>query len=536
MFRRFFVNCSLACLTVVIFLALLEGGARILHAYKRQSNEYEILIEQQGIAPTKDKNEKRVFIVGESAARGVPYSLEYSVSGFLQELMKQSGNGHVGVINTSIPGRHSFYEREEAKTLIRYKADAVIIYAGNNDTRDFSNVMRDVPLALLDFKLTWNSDFYAGFKRKVMELKNRINKAAKKKVFEINYNQDDVWHWTRTYLEKKKAYLENSEIGMKRKEQALKDFEENLDVLVRKMKAKNIHVFIANLPVVHESLPQIGDWSRKGYEFDQKVQFKNEQEKIHWNDAFENGKKELHNGRFNEALVYFQEALATDQTYPLLFHYMGDTYRNLGNFQKAKELYVRAKDIQIQSVAGDSLKNAALKRIRDRRQVYWVDLQDVLEKSSPGGIVGQEFFLDSCHANLLGNKIMAARMMESLCGSQFISCPEGQNWQAWLKLLVGGEMNSENTAREYLLVAFYKFKGTAWEPAPLYNEAILYLEKARAIAPHNKNLYPLLAASYWQVGQKDDAYKSLKTLYELNLNEYQKTLKDFPYLIELKVA
>src|SRR3989338_5748448 len=139
--RNLIRNILFSALTMILIFGGLETTARTYMTFRHRLNEYEDLIEHQGFTPhNKSNREKRLFIIGESAARGVPYALDTSFSGFLQKLLTDSGNSNVKVINTAIPGRHSFYQKEEGKTLVKYKADVVMIYAGNNDTRDFSNV------------------------------------------------------------------------------------------------------------------------------------------------------------------------------------------------------------------------------------------------------------------------------------------------------------------------------------------------------------------------------------------------------------
>ncbi len=533
--KQFFINIVTTVLTVVLFCVILEVGARVFIKSKHTLNEYEDFMQTQGITPkNKKSSEKRIMIVGESAARGVPYTLDSSVAGFLQKLLTESENQNLKIINTAVPGRHSYYQFEEGRDLVRYGADAIILYAGNNDARDFSNVMRDMPLAYLDFKLTWNSFFYRNLKRSFLKIKKWMNKRAKKDIFTINYNQDDVWHWTDTYLTKKKKYLDDPELGMKRKLQAIKDYEHNLDQLTRYLKRHYVSVFVCNLPIVHEANPEIGDWSRKGYQFEQKIIFKNQSEELEWRRLFEEGKKALENKNFEQAIVSFEQAEKINATYPMLFHSLGKSYQQNGDYEKAKLMYTKGKDLQIQSPGGDSYKTEALKQVAGKNNVPFVDLQEALEQTSENGLVGTNLFLDHCHPNSLGHKVIAAKIMESLCQSGFAHCQSGQsNWKHWLEKLVGGELNSENLAREYLLIGFYHFKGTLWESQPDYKEAIEYLEKAKAISPENKNIYPLLAASFWNDHQIEKAAESLRKLRTLDETEYQKTLKDFPYLSEL---
>ncbi len=514
-------------LMVVLFLSVGEIISRIYMKKTHKLNEFADLIEDQGVTRQKKAGEKRVFIVGESAVRGVPYSMESSFSGFLQQLFDKSGHPEVKIVNTGIPGRHSFYHREEAQTLIDYKADAVILYAGNNDTRDFSNVMRDVPYALLDFKLFWNSGLYWSAKRKFQKMQSRINK-KRGGTGAINYNQDDVWHWTDLYLKKKKHYLEHPALGIQRKMKAVEDYKNNLNALVRKLRSHGIDVYIMQLPIVHEVAPSIGDYARKGYQFVLKPHFKSPQEEMEWKLLLADGLRGMKQKKFAEAAAALEKARLINAENPFLFQLLGECYAELKDFDKSRKMYAEGKDRQIQSPGGDSYKNESLAWIAQQNGVPLVPVQQAFEKLSPNGLVGRNLFLDHCHPNLPGHKVLAAVAMEGLCAKNFAGC-KPDHWDSYYQLLAGST-DQKSLAQEYLLTAFYSLNGTAWTPQPDYKEALFYLEKAKPIIPENADLYSFLAVVYWNLDNKPGAGDSLDTLKRLDPEKYKKTLADYPYL------
>jgi len=533
--KKICLNLGISFLSLAFFLLCSEAVTRLyLHIKpKHRLNEYEDLIEQQGVkSNNKAAQEKRIFIIGESAARGIPYTMDSSLSGFLSKLLNSAGHLNWKVINTGIPGRHSFYQKEEGRFLIPYKPDVVILYAGNNDTRDFSNVMRDVPFALVDFELTWHSYFYKWLKRNVTKLMHSFNKRTQGNTYMENNNQDDVWHWTDLYLRKKRRYLEDPILGEKRKLVAIKDYEQNLEGLVKFLKKKSIQVYILGLPIVHETDPEIGDYPRKGYEFKRKILFKNKTDEKNWGQLNDNGLKYLEKKHYSQALSYFLQAEKIDNTYPLLYHQLGRSYAGLGSYDKAKEMYIRGKDLQIQSPGGDTYKNEALNRIAKRNQIPLINSQKALEQISPNGIVGKNLFLDHCHPNTLGHKVIASVLMQELCRNGLLSCnKQNPEWTSWFEEL-SGELNETNIAREYLLTAFYLFNGTAWSKDPDYKEALNYLEMAKTIMPKNEEIYRMMTVSYWKVGQKVKSQESLDQLKKINPFTYQRTLTDFPYLLD----
>ncbi len=535
--KNFLLNILVSILSLTLVFSTLELGCRYYMARKHKLNEYENLIEQQGFTPRNKKSgEKRVFIVGESAARGVPYTMESSFSGFLQALISPV-DPSVKVVNTGIPGRHSYYQKEEGRTLVKYGADVVVIYAGNNDTRDFSNIMRDMPLAWIEFKLFWNSAFYHRFKTKTQGFSRKLQKKVSGQEPAINNNQDDVWHWTDEYLKKKKRYIENPEAGIARKMQAVSDYEKNLDDLAVFLKRKGIRVVVASLPIVHQIPPVISDYPRKGYEFELKLGFQNSQQKTQWETFIREGEASLGKKDYPEALKLFESALKLNQSHPILYHYLGDAYAGLGNYDEARAMYVAGKDRQIQSPGGDNHKNEALRRIAARHHLPMIEIQPAFEEISPNGLVGRNLFLDHCHPNILGHKVLAAAVMNGLCQSKEIVCPqESSPWSYWYEKISGHVMNPENLGREYLLTAFYLLNGSLWEPEPNYKDAVYYLEKAREVSPQNADVHAFLALCYVKLGENEKARTSLETLRLIDLEKLGKTLAEYPELKNLQTT
>lgn len=81
----------------------------------------------------KPKGLKRVFVLGESAARGERLS-DFSFSRILEEVYNQDRNEvFLEVINTGVPAINSWVLREFAKEIVKYEPDLIIIYAGHNE-------------------------------------------------------------------------------------------------------------------------------------------------------------------------------------------------------------------------------------------------------------------------------------------------------------------------------------------------------------------------------------------------------------------
>lgn len=81
----------------------------------------------------KNANDIRIFILGESAARG-EFLADFSFARVLQAfLQKNNPDRRIEVINTGIPAINSWVIKEITEEIVNYEPDLVIIYAGHNE-------------------------------------------------------------------------------------------------------------------------------------------------------------------------------------------------------------------------------------------------------------------------------------------------------------------------------------------------------------------------------------------------------------------
>jgi tetratricopeptide (TPR) repeat protein len=283
---------------------------------------------------------------------------------------------------------------------------------------------------------------------------------------------------------------------------------------------------------VHEANTDAFDWSLQKVTASNRLKFKNEKDQKAWKYWFERGLKEFNHDNYEQAEISLKKAYRVN-AHPLeVKNLLYQTYLKLEKPARAKELLEKQLLLKDRVRGGHPWKTVALKRIANQNQVYFVPLQEKLEEYTSNGILGKELFLDDCHPNFLGHKIIASVMMQALCDSNFISCAN-RNWRKWLDKF-SGEMDDENLAKEYFLVGYYQFKGTVWADEPNYSKALEYFNRAIELDPKDKQVYGFLAATYWQLGNKDEAVETFEQLQKEDAEEAKRTLKRFPYLKEIK--
>ena len=76
----------------------------------------------------------RIFLVGESAAKGYPQPPNLSMGSFLQAMLQDlNPNKKIELLNMGTTGVSTFPLVYMTKELVRYSPDLIIVYAGNNE-------------------------------------------------------------------------------------------------------------------------------------------------------------------------------------------------------------------------------------------------------------------------------------------------------------------------------------------------------------------------------------------------------------------
>ncbi|MDR9415327.1 MAG: GDSL-type esterase/lipase family protein [Gracilimonas sp.] len=82
----------------------------------------------------KDEDTFRIFVLGGSSTQGFPYNFYSSFSSQLeQRLLMETVGLNVEVINLGMTAVNSYVIRDLSKRVIKYKPDAILIYAGHNE-------------------------------------------------------------------------------------------------------------------------------------------------------------------------------------------------------------------------------------------------------------------------------------------------------------------------------------------------------------------------------------------------------------------
>jgi tetratricopeptide (TPR) repeat protein len=300
----------------------------------------------------------RIFVLGESTAQGFPYTYNVSFHRWLKyRLMHTFPEINFEMINLALTAVNSYTVFDFAKEIIKYKPDAVLIYVGHNEyygalgVGSTSKLGNHVHLVRVLMNLRQL--------RFVQLIHNTVNKVSM-----ITSGKSSI---TDLGLMSRMAADQYIPYGSKQYQRGIKQFETNMNDVCRILAGKKIPVIISNLVSNEKDLkPFISD-----------------------------------TGNNNQSAAYQYE--------------LAEKSYQRGDFKKARELYVRAKDLDLLRFRAPEEFNSIIAKLPHKFSgVFIANTKSLFEKYSPHGIIGRETILEHVHPNLFGYALLSESFYQTI--------------------------------------------------------------------------------------------------------------------------
>jgi tetratricopeptide (TPR) repeat protein len=252
-------------------------------------------------------------------------------------------------------------------------------------------------------------------------------------------------------------------------------------------------------------------------------------------------------GLFSQTLEIYQRAEQIDAAYAELNFRMADGYYRLGNYTKAEEYYIKARDNDTLRFRPSSALYQVIKQDYGIQSIdsstQLVDIERSFAEASPEGIPGENLFYDHVHLNIDGHYLVASRIFDSIVHNGWLSnvsttgtilggtCSKteclkrlGYTTTDEYKLLnkiiqvlsrppFTNQLNHETHLR-HLKLQYENYlqgrnKDSMEKTVADYKEALL-------LNLHNEGLRLRLASTYKQMGQYEEARDHYLKLLEMN--------------------
>ena len=332
----------------------------------------------------------RIFVLGGSVAKGEP-DYSFSFARILGKMLSHHNpNRKFEIINTAMVAVNSHVVYQIAKECAKLKPDLFIVYLGNNE------VVGPFGPGTVFQSFTPNlAMIRAGMWVKSLRI-GQVLDALIKQLFRKEQNIK-VWKGMEMFLENRVP------IDDPRLKKVYAHFERNLSDIIDIARDLGAGVIICTVATNLKDNAPFASMHKKGL---------SEAQKADWEENYEAGIEHETDGRYEEAVNRYLQAIQIDDNYADLHFRLARCYEQLNTYEEAREYYIKARDMDALRFRADTQINRMIRETASHREndgVYLVDAERYFEenKKTLPKIPGEELFYEHVHMNFFGNHLLA---------------------------------------------------------------------------------------------------------------------------------
>ncbi len=337
----------------------------------------------------------RIFVLGESAAMGFP-NPSFGFARVLEAMLRaRYPQTRFEIVNTAIVAINSHVVLPIARQCASQQPDLFIVHLGNNEVvgpfgaagvlGPFS-ASRDMIRANLAVKTTRAGQLLQSLVGAFGQAKERPR----------------VWDGMATMA---RSHVRADDDRLVR---INAHFRENLEDICRAGTDTGALVIVCSIPVNLKDSAPFGSLHNPTLA-DKQLEA--------WNEVYKAGARHEENKEYAAAIRLYEQASRIDDQFADLSFCLGRCNSALGKTSEAKDHFARARDLDTLRFRTDTTLNRTIREVvagRNDHRVRLVDAERTFERSSPGGIPGEELFLEHVHMNFKGNCLLARTVFECL--------------------------------------------------------------------------------------------------------------------------
>ncbi len=338
----------------------------------------------------KPDNTCRIFVLGASAAMGVPEPM-FSFGRMLNLMLTNRYPGiHFEVITTAMAAINSHAVLPIAKDAARYDPDLFVIYLGNNEvTGPYGAGTVFAPLAdnltviraAIAFKATRTGQL-------MTNLLNATDKDSTPK----------LWRGLEMFRDRQ---IRADDPGLA---VVYRHFQDNLEDIIGAGRRAGAAVVLCTVAANLKDNPPFASLHRPDL---------GETEKQQWNTTYTQGTAHERAGAYAQAIEQYLAAAEIDDSYADLQFRLGRCFWAQQRYEEAAERYEQARQWDTLRFRADSRINAIIRQVAKRQAggVYLADAVSAVAQHSPGQTPGEELFYEHVHLNFSGNYLVAQAIL-----------------------------------------------------------------------------------------------------------------------------
>ena len=315
----------------------------------------------------KPGNVFRIFVMGSSTVYGFPYERNLMFSRILHKQLEDAyTDKKIEVVNTSITAINSFTLLDFTDQILKYKPDAVMIYAGHNEfygafgigsneTMSRNRELTQLHIALMNFRIyQLVRNVISGVTRQIGGSKNEIHGTLMKRM-----------------VADKNILLNSEEYNI-----AMERYRQNMSDILKKIQKKNVPVFFSEVISNNNGMEPFNS---------------------------------VPNDTLESAIDVYKKAQSEEAK---------------GNFDKALELYCRSKDLDCIRFRASEDVNRIIGELTNEYKAYRIPMVEWFQNNSPNKLIGNNLLTEHVHPNIKGNFLMADAFFTGILQSGLLGEPK----------------------------------------------------------------------------------------------------------------
>jgi tetratricopeptide (TPR) repeat protein len=345
----------------------------------------------------KSEDAYRIFILGESAAMGTPEGA-FAFGRMLEVMLRQHYAGvRFEVVNAAMTAINSNCLVPVAKECVRQKADLLILYMGNNEVigpyGPGSVMGRYSPNRLM---------IRAGMLVKSWRTGQLLQNILRPSDARGKISAE--WRGMEAFLG------QNVTADDPRMEVVYEHFHENLQTICELARSSGSQVLLSTVATNLKDCAPLASVHAARLDASQRERC---------DRLCRAGRELAAQGKHEQAIVQFQQALAIDVRFADAHFCMARSLLQTGAVEKSFEHFVQARDLDALRFRADSRINQAIRDLAAQRTVngvYFVDFGKLLEEKArtQSSLPGNEWFYEHVHLRPEGNYLLAEAIFRQL--------------------------------------------------------------------------------------------------------------------------
>ena len=340
----------------------------------------------------KPPNTCRIFVLGSSAAQGIPNNA-FCFGRFLKVMLEERFPGvHFEVITTGMAAINSHVVLEIAKECARYDPDLFVVYMGNNEV-----VGPYGPGTVLTPALSNLHVIRFGIALRATKIGQLVTGLFGS--HGLSRGGPQYWRGMEMFLGQQ-VRADDPRLGA-----TYDHLRRNLEDICRAAAGAGADTVLCTVGTNLRDCPPFASLHRPDL---------TPQQQKRWEALYKQGVETQAQNKNAEAIAFYLQAAEIDDSYAELQFRLGRCYQVAGDDQNARDRYIRARDLDTLRFRADSRINEIIRdvaRQTELSRVHLAHVAEVLDANSPHCLSGEEFFHEHVHLTFEGNYTVAKTVL-----------------------------------------------------------------------------------------------------------------------------